>query len=145
MPEPSVIDLFIGQYRFLSNFYPSYVILSGVDYQTVEHAYQAAKTTDEYWRARIRACSTPGEAKRMGRTVPLDPNWDSVRLQIMELLLNKKFTHLELRSKLLATGSATLIEGNYWGDVFWGMYQGRGENHLGKLLMKIREEKRRTS
>jgi predicted NAD-dependent protein-ADP-ribosyltransferase YbiA (DUF1768 family) len=32
-----------------------------------------------------------------------------------------------------------LIEGNWWGDTYWGVCNGVGENHLGKLLMKIRD------
>lgn len=50
-----------------------------------------------------------------------------------------------LKKKLLETGDAELIEGNYWHDNTWGQcYCPRcknkiGENHLGKLLMKIRE------
>jgi predicted NAD-dependent protein-ADP-ribosyltransferase YbiA (DUF1768 family) len=57
-----------------------------------------------------------------------------------------KFTHHpDLRGLLLATGNAELIEGNDWGDTIWGVYQGQGENRLGKILMKIRQELRADS
>ncbi len=52
-----------------------------------------------------------------------------------------KFTrHFDLREKLLATGDRKLVEGNTWGDTFWGVCRGNGKNHLGKILMKIRAE-----
>lgn len=41
---------------------------------------------------------------------------------------------------LINTGDAELIEGNSWGDTFWGECNGIGENNLGKILMKIRKE-----
>ena len=58
----------------------------------------------------------------------------------MRDLLRQKFAREPLRSQLLATGEAKLIEGNHWGDTFWGVCRGQGENHLGMLLMKAREE-----
>lgn len=63
-----------------------------------------------------------------------------MKLRVMELLLRQKFQIPELGAKLLSTGSAELVEGNHWGDTFWGVYNKVGHNHLGKLLMKIRSE-----
>ena len=60
----------------------------------------------------------------------------------MKILLRQKFGDAWLRAKLLATGDAELIEGNYWHDTFWGMCNGKGENHLGRLLMEVRSELR---
>lgn len=51
-----------------------------------------------------------------------------------------KFRNPELRDKLVATGDAEIVEGNWWGDKFWGVCRGVGENHLGKILMRIRTE-----
>src|SRR5580700_4463382 len=136
---------FDGNNRFLSNFYLSAVTLDGMIYKSVEHAYQAAKTNDPEQRKHIREkCSKPGEAKRYGRTVTIRPDWDSVRLTVMLDLLQQKFCWLMLRDKLLATGYAELIEGNDWHDRFWGVdsHSGKGQNHLGKLLMQVREELR---
>ena len=45
-----------------------------------------------------------------------------------------------LKTNLLKTGDAMLIEGNTWGDRIWGQVNGVGENNLGKILMRIREE-----
>lgn len=128
----TTIDSFTGQYRFLSNFYP---ISSG----TVEHLFQASKTYDLEWMDKILNAPTPGEAKRLGRKAPLREDWDEIKLIIMENLLLHKFSIPELRDKLLETGDAELAEGNWWGDTYWGKCNGLGHNHLGRLLMKIRE------
>jgi len=135
------ITSFSRMFSFLSNFYPATVLLDGVEFPSVEHAYQAAKTHNKHWRERIREQTSPGNAKRMGRRLRVRRDWDDVKLQVMEDLLRQKFSlYPTMKSALLATGKALLIEGNNWGDVYWGFRDGRGENHLGKLLMQIRQE-----
>lgn len=133
------IARFSGKHRFLSNFWPAEVELDGLYYPTVEHAYQAAKTFDSFWRDIIRCAETPQEAKQTGRLAPLRHGWEEIRLEVMRGLVWQKFAHPDLRAKLLATGTAELIEGNTWGDIYWGVYGGVGENNLGRILMNIRE------
>lgn len=58
----------------------------------------------------------------------------------MECLVRQKFSYPSLKLQLLQTSNVKLIEGNEWKDRFWGMYRGQNENHLGKILMKIRDE-----
>ena len=135
-----VIDSFTGEHRFLSNFYPSVIIINGKSYPTVEHAYQAAKTVELHQRVWIQNSKTPGEAKRRGRRICMRPDWEQVKTRAMLVMLRKKFNISELKEELLKTDKATLIEGNTWGDTFWGVCNGVGENNLGKLLMKVREE-----
>lgn len=134
---------FQGRYRFLSNFWPAKINLDGKEYSCVECAYQAAKTLNEMCRERIRN-ATAGQAKSLGRSVPMRKDWERVKLTVMEDLLRQKFKNPELLSDLLSTvDDGQLIEGNTWGDSFWGKTQngyGNGANHLGTLLMKIREE-----
>lgn len=139
------ITSFTGDYRFLSNFWLSPVSFEGMAFSTVEHAYQAAKTLDMDDRKRIAQLGSPGMAKRIGRLVTMRPDWEQVKLDVMLQLLLQKFQHEPLRSMLLATTNAELIEGNTWGDVFWGVCRGVGQNHLGKLLMKVRHECSRAS
>lgn len=134
-----MITSFQGRYRFLSNFYLSPVRWGGIVYPTVEHAYQALKTGDYEERARVAALTTPGEAKRAGRAFHLPANWESTKVDKMEHLLYRKFTKYELRKLLLETGNEGLVEGNTWGDTFWGVYRGSGRNMLGRLLMRIRK------
>lgn len=135
-----MINSFDKEYYFLSNFYPSKITFEGIEYKTVEHAFQAAKTTDNFERYTIAMMPTPGRAKQMGRSISLRPDWEEVKEGVMETCLREKFAIPELREKLLATGDEELIEGNTWNDRFWGVCNGEGKNKLGKLLMKIRKE-----
>ena len=138
---PNIIGSFNGEYEFLSNFYPSPISFDGILYPTNEHAFQAYKSLSREERLDIANSATPGIAKRKGRKIILRRDWEQIKDNVMEFCLRKKFTeHLDLQKKLLETGDAILIEGNTWGDTYWGMCAGVGENKLGQLLMKIREE-----
>jgi len=136
------IERFTGQHSFLSNFHPVVVELDGMTFPSVEHAFQAAKSLDPVDRARLARALTPGHAKRLGRTLPLPPEWDTLRLEVMARLLAQKFRTPYLRRALLATGDAHLEEGNTWGDRFWGTCNGEGANHLGRMLMAVRAQLR---
>lgn len=140
-----VIDKFDGEYRWLSNFWPCEIVLEGESYPTVEHAYQTYKTDNMIERMLIRTAATPGIAKKLGKTVKLTPIFEQCfdgipfKRLLMYECLRQKFSDPELRDKLIATGDAQLIEGNTWNDTYWGVCNGVGENHLGKLLMQIRD------
>ena len=135
------ITRFTRQYKFLSNFYPSKITLDGIEYRTVEHAYQAAKTFDHLERKKICAVQFPGHAKRLGQKVTIRKDWELVKVETMLELLRQKFLDKNLSRQLCNTDSQKLIEGNNWGDQFWGQCPlGYGSNYLGKLLMRIREE-----
>lgn len=141
MLQTTTIDRFAGEYRFLSNFWPAEVEFERVRYASVEHAYQAAKTFDRIEKQMIAEARTAGEAKRMSRKITIREDWEAVRVGIMTELVRAKFTnHAELREMLLATGEAELVEGNTWGDRFWGVCRGEGENTLGRILMQVRKE-----
>lgn len=147
-----MISEFQGPYRFLSNFWPAEVYLCDIlddgeshlsVYPTVEHAYQAAKTKDRNLRKSIQRCKSPADAKRLARTFALRSDWHLVKVAIMSDLVLQKFgLHDDLREMLLATGDEELQEGNTWGDTFWGVCRGKGENHLGKILMNVRAKLR---
>lgn len=129
-----MIGPFRGEYFFLSNFYPS-------EPYPVEMLYQAAKTLDLEWKERILHSGSAGMAKRLGRKAPQRPDWEEIKLQTMEDLVTQKFfASPDLAKKLLATEDEELAEVNWWNDVFWGISNGVGENHLGKILMKVREQ-----
>lgn len=137
-----IINAFVGRWRFLSNFAPVDVELDGLTYPSVEHAYQAAKTLDRAERGPIAHAQTAGIAKRLGRRVTMRPDWDTIKRDVMLDLLRQKFAKTYMGVKLLATGNAVLIEGNTWGDTYWGVCLGEGKNHLGLLLMQVRSELR---
>ncbi|MDO5134021.1 MAG: NADAR family protein, partial [Eubacteriales bacterium] len=118
------------------------VTYEGLTYRNNEAAFQAQKTFSDDFRTTFTTLA-PSEAKRKGRRVRLRQDWEQVKDGIMEEIVRAKFTqNPELRKQLLATGNADLIEGNHWNDRYWGVdaRTGAGENHLGKILMKIREE-----
>lgn len=140
------ISRFTGPYQFLSNFYPCEVHFEGIVYPSVEHAYQAAKTTDPDIRAKMARVETAAQVKAVGRTLEHRPDWDdNLKLTTMEHCLREKFlsdhpANEPLKKKLLNTASFDLVEGNTWGDIFWGVCDGVGLNHLGNLLMTVRRE-----
>lgn len=140
MVASGTIAGFSGVYRFLSNFWPATVYLDGVDYPSVEHAYQAAKTLDPQERSIVRASVSAGAAKKAGKKLTMRPDWENVKLAVMEDLVRQKFQHPELKEQLRKTYTYSLIETNWWGDTFWGVCKNVGQNHLGRILMKIRDE-----
>lgn len=136
-----MITEFRGDYAWASSFWPARVVLDGVPYPTVEHAYQAAKTRNYSIREEIRQAPRAADAKRLGRMIPQDawhtPQWDVVKVAVMTDLVHQKFTDETLRRLLVATDSEPLQEGNTWGDEFWGvnLLTGKGLNMLGSILM----------
>ena len=139
-----MINSFKGNYAFLSNFYPCEINFDGDVYPSVEHAYQASKTTVYSERKNIRLAGGAGIAKQRGKSVTLRREWDdpTFRIETMRSFLQEKFSDPTLVKILLNTGDEELVEGNWWGDKFWGVCRGKGENHLGKLLMEIRNDLR---
>jgi ribA/ribD-fused uncharacterized protein len=139
-----MIHTFAGEYEFLCNFHPCQIWFQGIEYPSVEHAYQASKTLDIEHKLRIAKLRTAGQAKREGKRVQLRPDWKEQKIRFMTSLLHVKFSQEPFKSLLKATGDQQIEEGNYWHDNFWGICTCnrcsniRGENHLGRLLMEIR-------
>jgi ribA/ribD-fused uncharacterized protein len=151
--ERLVIPKFEGDDFYLSNFHPSPINLTptdfpdGLTFYTGEHMFQALK-----WRAMkdktgagdyvksIAEDPSPQHAKKAGREVEIDlEEWDAIKIDMMRETVWQKFKqNLDLRNELLATGSAMLVEGNTWGDKFWGRVDGKGTNMLGSILMEVR-------
>lgn len=151
-----MINSFSGRWSFLSNFYPCDIVYQGITYPSTEHYYVAMKINDSQTingqfyskidvRELISKISTPGQVKRFGRSLKLRSDWDQIRLKVMEWCLREKFKNDALSEMLINTGDEELIEGNYWHDNYFGSCTcskcgGKGENHLGRILMKIRDE-----
>jgi len=142
-----MINKFKGEFGFLSNPYSCQIRFEGFWFNSVENAFQAAKTEDIVLRRKFRTCSW-WVAKKMGKSLKLRRGWEDIKEGFMLKLVRIKFTDTELREKLLNTGDQELVEGNYWHDNIWGdctcpacIYI-IGQNLLGKILMKVREELR---
>lgn len=146
-----MIDKFDGRWRFLSNFYPCKIEHQGIIYPSVEHFYVAMKVDDEQlingkyytpgdFRESISKLPNPAIVKKLGSKVKLRKNWNEKKLDFMNWAVREKFKDENLAQLLLSTGDHELIEGNIWKDTFWGVFNGKGQNHLGKILMEVRNE-----
>jgi len=139
---------FSKEYRFLSNFFPCNIIHDDLHFPSTEHYYQALKTTDYHTQLRVSSLSSAADAKDFGKKIMQNDllfrdDWEDVKLKIMtEALLQKFAPDSTLAQELINTNGYVLIEGNYWGDNYWGVdYKtGVGENKLGILLMRIRHK-----
>lgn len=138
--ENGRITSFMGNNRYLSNFYSAPVEYDGIRYQNNEAAFQAQKTLDPETRLKFKDLP-PNKAKRLGRSVNLRPDWEACKAIVMYEIVKAKFTqNEELGKMLVTTGDAHLEEGNTWGDTIWGTVNGVGSNMLGKILMEVRSE-----
>jgi ribA/ribD-fused uncharacterized protein len=131
-----------GDHGAFSNFAPYPIVLGGRRWPTSEHYFQAQKFAGTPREDVVRRASSPAEAARMGRDHKHRPrrDWDSARDGVMHAAVLAKFTqHAELRTMLLATGDARLVEhtdsDDYWGDGG----DGSGRNRLGEILMRVRD------
>lgn len=133
-----VIDKFDREYHFLSNFASISLTFRGHHFTNAEAAFQSQKCSQ---RISEFENLNPSQAKRLGRQVPIRPDWKDVRDQVMyEVVYEKFYQNPEACERLKATGDATLIEGNTWNDRYWGVCNGKGQNRLGEILMRVREE-----
>lgn len=131
---------FKREYYFLSNFYPTLVRFGGIEYLSSEAAFQSMKCINPKDRYKFSDLN-PSDAKRLGRSIEIRKDWEDIKEDIMYKVCFAKFSqHKVLRTKLVETYPAILEEGNDWNDTEWGICNGVGENKLGKILMKLRDE-----
>ena len=141
MTPKNKIDRFKGDYSFLSNFYMQEFHVycpfthNTIMVKSIEHIYQASKANMYGDFVAILSATTPAKAKRMGRKCKMRKNWETDKILVMAEMVTRKFIqNRDLGIKLVQTGDAELIEGNWW-----GVRKGEGQNILGKLLMETRE------
>lgn len=143
-----MIKEFQGEFRWLSNFAPCSIELDGRMFPSVEAAYMSAKSNDWMWK---EFCSdiknTAGQIKKASRSITLISDWEDIKLKVMKECINQKFNQEPFKTKLRNTGNVKIQEGNMWNDKFWGvcLKTGFGLNHLGKMIMEIRDEKQTTN
>ena len=138
----------IADFRFdhfwLSNFYPVEFLHRGILFKNSEAAFMWHKSDDPEYRAQILAASTAREARNLGRKCVLRPDWEQVKVRCMMEVCFDKFLVPEMKAKLQATGDEVLMEGNHWGDRFWGCEKvstvggWEGQNYLGRSVMANR-------
>jgi N-glycosidase YbiA len=137
-----------NSYGCFSNFSPHSIELAGENWATVEHYYQAQKfvgTRFEELMVQIHAAPTPEIAAQIGRKPEHQPhpNWDRYKCEVMYRAVWQKFTtHASIQQTLIETNDAEIIEDSPV-DYFWGCGIDRtGTNHLGKILMQVRDRLR---
>lgn len=139
-----MIGSFRGEYNFLSNMHDCQINHLGHMFNSVEHAYMFSKNPlDKDWLNKCLTLSA-SEIKKQSKSIKLRDDWNDVRLPIMFGLLKQKFSKEPFRSRLINTGNENIVEGNSWGDIFWGVDIKKtpniGENWMGRLLMDIRNK-----
>jgi ribA/ribD-fused uncharacterized protein len=142
-----IIDSFKGKYYYLSNFYYAPFIKNRLRWDTVEHYFQAMKTTSLKYRTQIRCSTSPVDAKKAGHSAILRSDWEKIKYNIMLFGVRAKFQqNVNLQKLLLSTNRTILVEGNYWHDNIWGncicsrCMLVEGSNLLGTILMRVRTE-----
>jgi ribA/ribD-fused uncharacterized protein len=139
-----MIYQFTANYIFLSNFYKTDIIYNDLKYSSSEHAFQHQKNLiDDDYRELCLSNAHPAIIKKESKNVKLIDDWDNKKLHIMKEIIKIKFSNKELKSLLIKTGNSNIQEGNFHGDKFWGVClkfsPNIGENHLGRILMEVRE------
>ena len=140
----STVKRFRGEYSWLSNMHQCAIPLNGEVWPSVENYYQSRKTNIPSEQKIFLSC-TPSQAKAYWKgKQPRDPTFYAKRIKYMEEAVYAKFSqNMYLKAKLLQTGSMELVEGNWWGDTFWGVCDTKGGlNNLGIILMNVREKLR---
>lgn len=135
---------FRGEMFYRSNMYPSPIVYKNITFKTSEHFYQASKTFDKSAQEVIMNCNTPYLAKKKAQTIKVRSDWDDIKLNIMKIAVYLKFSQNKEIYYLLKKSTDYIEETNYWHDLFWGncyckKCNGKGLNHLGKILMDIRK------
>ena len=132
-----------GKYQGFSDFSAHQVLYKGFHWMTSEHAYQAAKFGNAGVRRDIMAATSAHQALKIARANIefIRPGWDAIRISTMEAILRAKVNqHPDIAKVLLETGDRPIFE-DAPKDAFWGRGPDwKGESHLGKLWMKLREE-----
>ena len=131
------------KYESLSNFALVPIEFRGVIYASVEHAFQSAKCDDPEWKAKcVDPDIKPGRIKSLANHVKMIEGWHHQKLIVMKECVRKKYRQEPYRQLLIDTEDKEIIEGNHWFDSFWGIRcdTGEGKNHLGKIIMEIRDE-----
>lgn len=137
--------------NWFSNFEPfdEPMYHNGLYYTTVEHFFAAMKTDDTNLREKISKMPYPEQAKKFGKKIDLQPNWNKIKKSVMWTALLWKFRkETSWANKLVATGNWDIVEWNNWHDNYWGncicekCIDKKGKNVLGRMLMLIRKKLR---
>ncbi|MBP7005846.1 NADAR family protein [Patescibacteria group bacterium] len=142
MNEP--INFVENRFHYLSPFSAHRIEIWGEIFPTVEHAYQASRILPGPEREAIKQASSPMDAWREGQKHKNNPDLAVPHFDkdaIMEELFRAKIAqHSDISIILKESGDRGLLK-IYATDYYWGTGKdGSGENRMGKLWMKLRNE-----
>lgn len=139
-----MINIFRGEHAWLSNMYECGIEYKDYLFNSVENAYMWEKNPEDPEWLKMCLVYSAGKIKRESKAITIRNDWDEIKLNVMETLLTIKFNQEPFKTKLIETGDQNIVEGTLWGDSFWGVdlkvNPNYGENHLGRLIMKIRDQ-----
>lgn len=130
----------------LDNFSAFGLVMDNEYFQTSEHAFQYLKFVDSNYEIaqKIKNSYSPNEARKIAHENKKYKitNWSDVKYKNMEKVLRLKVEQNSVvKKKLLATKDYIIAEYCTDEDTEWGLdNNNHGENNLGKIWMKIREE-----
>ena len=137
---------FRKEYDFLSNLYeaPVTVEILGRNYtfRNAEAAFQVHKSDDPEEISKFQTMSGV-PAKRYGKRVHIPGGieaWNERRIDVMKYVVTEKFKQNPDLMQKLRNVEGDIVEDNTWNDTFWGVCRGNGLNHLGKILMMVRDD-----
>lgn len=141
-----MINQFRGNYYFLSNMYICDIEYKSQIYKSVEHAYVYHKHDSIELKklalTNIEPTKLKIESKKYNKNIY--KNWNNIKLDVMYDLLKIKFSQSPFTELLIATKDENIVEGNVWNDTYWGVDINQqpniGENHLGRIIMRVRDE-----
>ena len=127
-------------HNWFSNMILVDILIDGEIYKSVENYYQSQKMTNEKDRLYIMSL-TPEQSKTKAKKLVIRSDWQSYKFIVMKIALIEKFNIEKWKQKLLETNNDKIIEWNNWNDKEWGVSikDCVGHNHLGMMLMEIRE------
>ena len=143
-------QIFFYEHDFyvFSNFSSFKLNWKGEIWMTSEHAYHSEKFEDKGLLEQLRNTNSAHDAMKLAyaNKDKYRKDWDEIKLKVMKEILHAKVAqHPYVKKKLLDSGDKELIEDS-WRDSYWGWgADKKGNNHLGRLWMEVRDEVRSTT
>ena len=127
-----------GDYEYLAMTYNYPITVDNITYTNAEAAFWAQRIMDKKARNKLSRLSAMKARAKALQAEPID-DWDETKDDILKKVLEIKFSDEQLKKKLLSTGTAKIVNNNTYRDDYYGVYNGKGKNMLGKMLMELRE------
>lgn len=134
------IDNFVGAYSFLAMDFPCEFFIGAVKFKSAAAAFYAQKSPDiNSWTKFARL--NPNKARQKASSLPDTEDWTENKFTYLYKANKAKFDTNEILKKMLCeTDGKMLVNVVPYKEEYLGIFNGKGRNMLGKVLMKIRSE-----